>query len=326
MTPPKPIIGSGVWGHFLGEDEIRSQLNDAERLRILHIDSGAHHPYSKPGLAERLLGEIGYQNQGFTVDSKVLYSNGGDGTLTAEAVEKSIDQTLSSLKTHKINIYYALAPDRTTPLEEQAAAFDAQYRLGKFSQLGICNFQPDMLEEWIKIADEKGYIKPTVFQGQYNILCRGYEADLFPLLRKHGISFNAFGVLAGGMLTGKVTFSNGPDDLKGTRFEVSETNVIGIYGRKWYDKPCFHDAIRRMAELCDTYSVNITNAGLRWIMNHSRLDGGLGDGVIIGPRNKQQLDQYILGIQGGPLPKGLVEGLDSIWDKVKGDAVDMLVY
>jgi aflatoxin B1 aldehyde reductase len=221
-------------------------------------------------------------------------------------------------------VYYALAPDRQTPLEEQAEAFDIQYRLGKFSRLGICNFQPEMLQEWINIANEKGYIKPTVFQGQYNLLCRGYETELFPLLRKHGISFHAFAVLAGGMLTGKVTFSKGPDDLKGTRFEVSETNVIGSFGRKWYDKPCFHDAIRQMAGLCDAYGVKMADAALRWAMHHSVLAGG--DAIIIGPRNEEQLDQNITALRGGPLPEELVDRLNGLWDGVKDEALDMLVY
>jgi len=49
-----------------------------------------------------------------------------------------------------------------------------------------------MLEEWVSIANQRGWIKPTVYQGQYNLLVRVYEKELFPLLRKHGIKFNAF--------------------------------------------------------------------------------------------------------------------------------------
>lgn len=49
-----------------------------------------------------------------------------------------------------------------------------------------------MLSEFIEICDRNGYIKPSVYQGQYNLVCRGSEDTLFPTLRKHGIVFNAF--------------------------------------------------------------------------------------------------------------------------------------
>lgn len=37
-----------------------------------------------------------------------------------------------------------------------------------------------------------GYVKPTVLQGQYNLLARRGEADLLPVLRKHGIAYYAY--------------------------------------------------------------------------------------------------------------------------------------
>lgn len=49
-----------------------------------------------------------------------------------------------------------------------------------------------MLEEFLDICEEKGFVKPSVFQGQYNAVCRRPEQDLMPLLRKHGIAFYAY--------------------------------------------------------------------------------------------------------------------------------------
>jgi aflatoxin B1 aldehyde reductase len=37
-----------------------------------------------------------------------------------------------------------------------------------------------------------GYVKPSVLQGQYNLLARRSEADLLPVLRKHGIAYYAY--------------------------------------------------------------------------------------------------------------------------------------
>jgi len=48
------------------------------------------------------------------------------------------------------------------------------------------------MAEWFAICDEKGYVKPSVYQGMYNAVYRNDETDLFPLLRKHNCAFYAF--------------------------------------------------------------------------------------------------------------------------------------
>lgn len=256
-----------------------------------------------------------------------MWFDGGNNTLTVDAVRKSIDESLGRLKAKQVNIFYNHGPDHVTPLEDQAAAFDAVYREGKCAKTGLCNLSPESFEEFLNICDEKGYVKPSVFQGQYNLLCRTYETTLFPLLRKHGISFVGYSPLAGGMLTGKVTLSNNnADALRGTRFEVSKDNIMGMAGRHWYDKPVFHDAIRKMNALCEAHGIDMINASMRWVLNHSALDGEQGDGVIIGPRSQHQLDAYATAIHGGPLPQSLVDGINDLWAEVADDAAPILVY
>lgn len=73
---------------------------------------------------------------------------------------------------------------------------------------------PDMVQQWLDIAKENGYVKPTCFQGQYNLAVRTYEDVLFPLLRKEGIHFAAYSPLGGGFLNGNLR----PEKTTGTRF------------------------------------------------------------------------------------------------------------
>lgn len=54
----------------------------------------------------------------------------------------------------------------------------------------MCNFPPDILKEYVEICDKEGYVKPTIYQGRYNLIARELEG-VFPILREHGISFNA---------------------------------------------------------------------------------------------------------------------------------------
>ncbi|KAJ8120183.1 hypothetical protein ONZ43_g3046 [Nemania bipapillata] len=315
MSPvPSTIAGGGTWGHNVDGDEVRRQMADLKSIGVREIDTAALYPFSNPTKSEQIIGESRFGSDGFLIDTKIMWFNGGNGTLTNENIPKSVDESLQRLGVEKLNVLYAIGPDHETPLEEQAAAFDGVYRQGKFAKLGLCNFSPEMLEKYVEIA-------------QNNLICRTYETTLFPFLRKHDIAFAAFSPLAQGMLTGKLTLAKNQDqDLKGTRFDTAKDNMYGLNARRWYDKPSFHDAIRKMNSACTSYGLDTTDAAMRWIMNHSILDGSKGDGVIIGPRNKEQCDKYIQGIQGGPLPEELVKTLDGLWEGVSNDAADILVY
>jgi len=105
-------------------------------------------------------------------------------------------------------------PDPVTPLEESAKACNKHVVSGKIEQVsysrfmllfsseetanniskyGLCNYPAAIMKEWLEICEEKGYAKPGVYQGHYNVICRDQEADLYPLLREHGIKINAYG-------------------------------------------------------------------------------------------------------------------------------------
>lgn len=49
-----------------------------------------------------------------------------------------------------------------------------------------------MLEKMIQICEEKGWQKPSCYQGIYNLVSRGMESKLLPVLRAHGIAFNGY--------------------------------------------------------------------------------------------------------------------------------------
>jgi aflatoxin B1 aldehyde reductase len=54
----------------------------------------------------------------------------------------------------------------------------------------LCNHTVGAMSEWLRVCEEKGYVKPTVYQGQYNAICRHDEKTLYPLLRTQGIRIN----------------------------------------------------------------------------------------------------------------------------------------
>ncbi|KAF2688528.1 Aldo/keto reductase [Lentithecium fluviatile CBS 122367] len=326
MTPPQYLFGAGHFGVTWSSEDVAHLAEVLQKVGINRIDSAATYPITSPGTAESFLGENDYIQKGFQIDTKVLWFDGGNGTLTEEAIEKSVAASLERLKTDKVNVFYCHAPDKSTPIADQAAAMDTQYKKGRFDRLGICNFSTEMLEEWLQVAEEKNFVKPSIFQGQYNLVCRAYETSLFPLLEKHGISFIAASPLAGGFLTGKVTFSTSNEDLKGTRFEVVEGNIAGMGFRYWYDKPSIHEAVRKLAAACEPYGISTTDASIRWLLYHAPLPSQKDNGVIIGPSNISQIESYLMAREQGALPAALVKEVDALWDIVKDDASSIIVY
>ena len=74
---------------------------------------------------------------------------------------------------------------------------------GRFKRLGLSNFSAAEVATVCDLTAARGWVRPSVYQGLYNALSRGVEADLMPVLRDNDMSFYAYNPLAGGLLTGK---------------------------------------------------------------------------------------------------------------------------
>jgi len=101
-----------------------------------------------------------------TVDTKVVSFS--PGSHSASNVEESLETSASLLGPAKVNVMYLHAPDRETPFAETLAAMDKGHKAGKFEKFGLSNFRPDEVEEIVGLCEKNGWIKPCVYQGQYN--------------------------------------------------------------------------------------------------------------------------------------------------------------
>lgn len=116
----------------------------------------------------------------------------GPGVHSKKNIAENVDISLAELKIPQINIEYLHAPDRTTPFEETVEAIDKAYKEGKFKKFGLSNYTAEEVEKIMQICEANGFVKPSVYQGQYNPIVRSGEKELFPVLRKHGIAFYAW--------------------------------------------------------------------------------------------------------------------------------------
>jgi aflatoxin B1 aldehyde reductase len=172
----------------------------------------------------------------------------------------------------------------------------------------------------MEIATEENFIMPTVYQGHYNVFCREYEDELFPVLKEFGIDFEAASPLAGGFLTGKLSYSPSPEVLMGSRFEVG--NTIGAIYRMWYDQPVYHEAMRALDRIGSELKTTGAQCALRWLLFHSSLKDP--DRIVIGPTSLEQLQRYLEARKAGPLTGDAAERISALWPKLKDESATIV--
>ncbi|KAL5423643.1 hypothetical protein PMIN06_001869 [Paraphaeosphaeria minitans] len=248
----------------------------------------------------------------FTIDTKLL---GGisKGNLGKDQVTRDIDDSLQKLGVDQVDILYIHAPDDATPIADTLAGIDSAFKEGKFRRFGLSNFTAQQVQEMYDVASEKGYVKPTVYQGNYSPVARHLETLLFPTLRKLGIAFYAYSPLAGGFLT------KTPADLDAGAGRFNKDFVGGMYSRM-YDKPSLRAALGEWNAIAEAEGVSKAELAYRWVGYNSALKAELGDAVIFGASKIAQIEQTAGVLKKGALSKEAVDKIDAIWDSVKKEA------
>ncbi|GAA5915833.1 hypothetical protein JCM5296_000696 [Sporobolomyces johnsonii] len=275
------------------------------------------------GTSEELLGELDWKKRGLIMDTKLYPSpsmyKGIPITHSGADIRKWIKVQLDSLKTNEIDMFYLHGPDRNTPFSETLSAVDELYKEGKFKRFGVSNYMSWEVAQMVTLCEANGWIKPTAYQGIYNALHRNVEAELFPCLRKLGLSFYAFNPLAGGFLAGRYSRETEDEAVeKGSRFDPNSTQGK-LHRARYWNEPYFQ-AIDLLEPLMKQHNLTLLEIALRWMMHHSMLAPEKGDNLIVGASSVQHLEANLSDLEKGPLPDEVVEALDEGWGLTKSIA------
>ena len=93
----------------------------------------------------------------------------------------------------------------------------------------------------------------------------------------------------------------------------THSSPLGKWFSFLYFKPQLLDAANRVHTEAQKHGINGHEVALRWVLHHSALRGELGDGMIIGASNLEQLDANLKMCDAGPLPGGLVKVVEDVW-------------
>ena len=169
------------------------------------------------------------------------------------------------------------------------------------------------MQQTYDICKSKDYVLPTVYQGNYSPIARHTETLLFPTLKKLGIKFYAYSPLAGGFLTKTAA------DLDAGAGRFNAQALGGMY-TKLYDHPSMRQALIKWNEIAEKEGVSKAELAYRWVAFHSALAADAENGVIFGASSVAQIEQTAKGLQKGELSDEAANGVEAIWESVKGDA------
>jgi aryl-alcohol dehydrogenase-like predicted oxidoreductase len=165
----------------LGTNRLTNTPENAEFLRaavaagLRHVDTA--HLYTS-GESETAIGAaLSPAPDGVVVATKGGYRDGRPEVLRAE-----LDQSLRSLGTERIDLYYLHRVDRAVPLEESLGALAEARDAGKVDRVGISEVSVEQVERAREV------VPIAAVQNHYNLAERGSE-DVVDHCADQGIAF-----------------------------------------------------------------------------------------------------------------------------------------
>ncbi|MEE2034825.1 aldo/keto reductase [Rhodococcus chondri] len=253
-------LGGNTFG-WTADEATSFEILDAFRAAggnfIDSADSySAFAPGNSGGESETILGNWadarGVRDE-VTIATKVGHHPRYQG-LSPANVKAAADASLKRLQSDHIDLYYAHSDDPATPLVDTVAAFDELVRDGKVRYVGLSNFAPARVAEWLEVAAANGFAAPVSLQPHYNLVHRvEYENAYAPLALEHSLGVLPYYALAAGFLTGKY---RSQDDLTGRIRERMAMRYFTGAGLAVVDA---------LSEIATAHAVEISTVALAWL-------------------------------------------------------------
>lgn len=223
MTTTRPLGRSGIQVSPIafGGNVFGWTVDEARSFRLLDawFDAGfnlidtadvysAWVPGHEGGESETIIGKwlkASGKRDRVVLATKVGKSMGpGKQGLRPAYIREAVEASLKRLQTDRIDLYQSHDDDADTPLADTLGAFQDLIRQGKVRAIGASNFTGARLNEALQVSARLGLPRYETLQPLYNLYDReGFETDLLPVCREHGVGVLSFYALAAGFLSGK---------------------------------------------------------------------------------------------------------------------------
>ncbi|OQV00474.1 hypothetical protein CLAIMM_05962 [Cladophialophora immunda] len=268
------------------------------------------------GKQEEFTAAAQWKKRGLVLATKVYPVH--PGFHGSQVLRTKVSDSLQALQTDHVDIFYLHAADRSVPFAETLETVNELYQRGKFERLGLSNYTAFEVAEIVTMCNERGWVRPTIYQAVYNAITRSIEDELIPCCRRYGMEIVVYNPLAGGMLSGKYTTAASIP----TEGRFSDKNTRAAVYREKYFKDTTFEALKDIESVLKRRNLTFVETALRWLRHHSALrmkDDG-NDGILIGVSSFSQLESNLNDLEKGPLPDEVVQALDGAWMNVKATA------
>lgn len=168
------------------------------------------------GTSEKFVGEfISSDRDYFVVATKFTLRARGENQFDPNAggnsrknMVRSVEASLKRLKTEYIDLLYLHMWDYTTPVGEVMRALDDLVRDGRVHYIGFSDTPAYIVSKANLLADLRSLSPVVAIQVPYNLMRRDPERELLPMSLDEDIAVTAWGLLGGGVLTGKYRSKN----------------------------------------------------------------------------------------------------------------------
>jgi len=230
---------------------------------------------------------VGQALQGIR-DQVVLASKGamrmGQGPndigLSRYHIVRAVEASLKRLNTDRIDLYYIHWPFAAMNLEETLRALDDLVRQGKILYPACSNFPAWVLCRALWIADVNKYAPIVCGQYPYNLIERGLEVEILPLVKAMKVGVAIYRPLAAGALTGKY-LDQIPNDSRG----VSDDRLD-----PWTQR--YAEGIRKLVAFAAARGYTAADAATAWVRSHPAVTS-----PIVGISRIEQLEENLKGFE-----------------------------
>jgi 1-deoxyxylulose-5-phosphate synthase len=270
-------IGSApaFFGQGESEDEAFALMDAAWELGFRELDTADAYG---GGRSESWIGHwMAARGHRPEVSTKVFHSVVGDPAdrgLSRDRILRQFEGSLDRLGIERVDTYMVHEPDPETPLEETLGALRELMEAGKVGAIGASNVDGAWLEEALQTAPI------AVVQNSYSVLDREPEREVLPFCRDRGITFTAFGPLAGGWLSGK--YRRGEPPPPGSRMTLRPEPYAHL------DDDAVYGGLERLADAARQRGVDMPTLALAWLVSEPSVSG-----VVVGPRRPEHLDPAV---------------------------------
>jgi aryl-alcohol dehydrogenase-like predicted oxidoreductase len=166
------------------------------------------------GTAETFVGDfVKADREHFVVATKYTLTKDdatdpNTGGNSRKNMRQSVERSLKRLQTDYIDLYYLHMWDHMTPVEEVVRGLDDLVRQGKVLYVGFSDTPAWIVSHANALAELHGWSRFVGMQLPYSLADRSAERAEIPAARYWDMALLAWGILEGGVLTGKYTSAN----------------------------------------------------------------------------------------------------------------------